>query len=180
MNLTYLLNEIGITFISDDMEKYVSYSKIGEYDDILNNVFISSTNYDNNLDEAIKHISQNIQLKSIHCLEDCRYVLVLLNNVYKSLLIDQADFIHIYKGTTPLVQLTNDKKPNSNFSIIVDMDLIIKDLTKEYNRRRDIKNFGIETKKNLIKLGFNISLFVIIGTVVGYLFVTADTDSMVA
>ena len=53
------------------------------------------------------------------------------------------------------------------------MDLIIKDLTKEYNRRRDTKN-------NLIKLGFNISLFVTIGTVVGYLFGTADTDSMVA
>lgn len=186
MNLTYLLNEIGITFISDDMEKYVSYSKIGE-DDVFISSTISSTNYDNNLDEAIKYISQNIQLKSIHCLEDCRYVLVLLNNAYKSLLIDQADFIHIYKGTLPLVQLTNDKKPNSNFSIIVDMDLIIKDLTKEYNRRRDIKNFDIETKNNLIKLGFNISLFVIIGTVVGYLFtvvgylfVTADTDSMVA
>ena len=168
MNLTYLLNEIDITFILDDMEKYVSYSKINEDD-----VFISSTNYDNNLDEAIKYISQNIQLKSIHCLKDCLYVLVLLNNMYGSLLIDRAEFIHIYKGTTPLVQLTNDKKPNSNFSIIVDMDLIIKDLTKEYNRRRDTKN-------NLIKLGFNISLLVTIGTVVGYLFGTADTDSMVA
>lgn len=165
MNLTYLLNEIGITFISDDMEKYVAYSQIGEYDDTLNNVFISSTNYENNLDEAIKHISQNIHLKSIHCLEDCRYVLVLLNNTYKSLLIDQAEFIHIYKGTSPLVKLTNDKKPNSNFFIIVDMDLIKKELTVEYNRRRDI-----EYNNNIIKLMFHICLAGMIGYVGVYMF----------
>ena len=55
MNLTYLLNKIGITFISDDIEKYVSYSKISEDD-----VFISSTNYDNNLDEAIKTVNIDI------------------------------------------------------------------------------------------------------------------------
>lgn len=165
MNLTYLLNEIGITFISDDIQKYVSYSQISEDENILNNVFISSTNYNNNLDEAIKYISQNIQLKSIHCLEDCRYVLVLLNDAYKSLLIDQADFIYIYKRTSPLVQLTNDKKPNSNFAIVVDMELIIKDLTKEYNRRRDI-----ETKNNLIKLTSRICLAGIFGYAGVYLF----------
>lgn len=165
MNLTYLLNEIGITFISNNMEKYVSYSKIGEYDDIPNNAFISSSNYENNLDEAIKHISQNIQLKSIHCLEDCRYVLVLLNNAYKSLLIDQADFIHIYKGTSPLVQLTNDKKTNSNFAIVVDMELIKKELMVEYNRRRDIKY-----NNNIIKLMFHICLAGMIGYAGVYMF----------
>ena len=67
--LTSLLNDIGNQFIVNDIDKYVSYCKINE--NLKHTTHISTTHFDSSLDEALLHVSNNIQFKYIGYLEDC-------------------------------------------------------------------------------------------------------------
>ena len=101
-----------------------------------NKTYISTINYQVNLDEVLKKVSQNIELKAINCLDDCYSILDLLNISYNQLLIGQADCILINRGQTNMLKLTNDKNSESNIAIIVDIDSVKLDLIEEDNRRR--------------------------------------------
>jgi hypothetical protein len=132
--LTSLLKDIGKQFISRNIDKYLSYNKITE--SMKNKTYISTINYEGNLDEVLKKVSQNIELKAINCLDDCYSILDLLNISYNKLLIGQADCILINRGQSNMLKLTNDKNSESNIAIIVDIDSVKRDLIEEDNRRR--------------------------------------------
>jgi hypothetical protein len=134
--LTTLLKDIGKQFISRNIDKYISYYKITE--NSKNKTYISTINYDDNLDEALKKVSQNIELKASYCLDDCYSILDLLNISYNQLLIGQADCILINRGQSNLLKLTNDKNPESNISIVVDIDSVKRDLIEEDKKRNSI------------------------------------------
>jgi hypothetical protein len=72
-----------------------------------NKTYISTIDYDSNLDEALKKVSQNIDLKAVDFLDDCYSILDLLNISYNQLLIGQANYILINKGQTNMLKLTN-------------------------------------------------------------------------
>jgi hypothetical protein len=134
--LTTLLKDIGKQFISRNIDKYISYYKITE--NSKNKTYISTINYDGNLDEALKNVSQNIELKASYCLDDCYSILDLLNISYNQLLIGQAVCILINRGQSNLLKLTNDKNPESNISIVVDIDSVKRDLIEEDKKRNSI------------------------------------------
>ena len=131
--LTPLLKDIGKQFISRNIDKYVSYYRITENN--KNKTYISTINYDGNLDEALKKVSQNIELKASYCLDECYSILDLLNISYNQLLIEQADCILINRGQSNLLKLTNDKNPESNIAIFVDTDSVKRDLIEEDKKR---------------------------------------------
>lgn len=134
--LTTLLKDIGKQFTSRNIDKYISYYKIT--DNSENKTYISIINYDGNLDEALKKVSQNIELKASYCLDDCYSILDLLNISYNQLLIGQADCILINRGHSNLLKLTNDKNPESNIAIVVDIDFVKRDLIEEDKKRNSI------------------------------------------
>jgi hypothetical protein len=134
--LTTLLKEIGKNFISRNIDKYVSYNKISE--SMNNKTYISTIDYDSNLDEALKKVSQNIDLKAVDFLDDCYSILDLLNISYNQLLIGQANYILINKGQTNMLKLTNNTNPESNIAICVDTDSVKRDLIDEYKKRNNI------------------------------------------
>jgi hypothetical protein len=134
--LTPLLKDIGKQFISRNIDKYVSYYRITENN--KNKTYISTINYDGNLDEALKKVSQNIELKASYCLDECYSILDLLNISYNQLLIGQADCILINRGQSNLLKLTNDQNPESNIAIFVDTDSVKRDLIEEDKKRNRI------------------------------------------
>jgi hypothetical protein len=136
LTLTPLLKDIGKQFISRNIDKYVSYYRITE--NSKNTKYISSIDYDGNLDEALKNVSQNIELKASYCLDECYSILDLLNISYNQLLIGQADCILINRGQSNLLKLTNDKNPESNIAIVVDIDSVKRDLIEEDKKRNSI------------------------------------------
>jgi len=159
--LTTLLNDIGKQFILRNIDKYVSYCQIRE--NLKDKTYISTINYDGNLDEALKKVSQNIELKFSYCLDECYSILDLLNMSYNQLLIGQADCILINRGQGNLLKLTNDRDPKSNIAIIVDVNSIKQDLIEEYNNRRSLA-FRHKLTRNImdfIGLIFISSIFIV-------------------
>lgn len=134
--LTTLLNDINKERVLNNIEKYISYNKNSQ--NIKNTIFLHTINYDSNLSEVIKNVSQNIGLKAVYCLDDCLSVLDLLNISYNKLFIDQADYVCIYRGALHILKLKNNKTPESDIAIIVDIDTIKKVLIEEDNKKRSI------------------------------------------
>jgi len=136
VQLTTLLNVNSKDNILNNIEKYISYNKNCE--SIKNKIFLYTINYDSNLNEVIKNVSQNIGLKAVYCLDDCISVLHLLNVSYYNLLIDQADYVCIYRGGVGILKLKNNKTPESGIAILLDIDAIKKDLIETENKKRNI------------------------------------------
>jgi len=153
--LTILLNNIGKCFILRNIEKYISYHNIDE--NITQLTYMLSINYHSNFDDVL----QNIRLKVLNCFEDCHLVLDLINIYYNRLSIEQADYIFINRGVLHMLKLTNDKKPDSNIAIFIDIELIEQDLTQEYNKRR-----SVIFRNKVIKFG--LILYSVIFAYLGY------------
>ena len=134
--LTTLLININKELVLNNIEKYISYNKNSQ--NIKNTIFLYTINYDSNLNEVIKNVSQNVGLKAVYCLDDCISVLHLLNVSYNKLLIDQADYVCIYRGCLHILKLKNNKTPESGIAIIVDIYTIEKDLIETENKKRSI------------------------------------------
>ena len=78
--------------------------------------------FDGTLLPAIQKIENSIELKAIDAVKDSVTVLKLIEEFKNSLLLEQADYVVIYKGGFDVVKLENAQKPNSGRSLYIELN----------------------------------------------------------
>jgi hypothetical protein len=158
-----LLNEIDKRALLRNIEKYISYCKIHE--NIANKTYLSTISYTDNLDEPLKQISQNIELKAEDYLDICYTVVDLLRASFNRLIIGKANCILIHNGPINILKLTNDTNPEFNTAITVDINKIQQYLIEETNRVNSI-HFRHNIIDYTFKFIWNVGLVYFIGNII--------------
>lgn len=132
-----LVNTIGKDYLIKNVERVINikYKKCSEDEQENPPKSIFEINYENNLDNIIDTVNNSIELKAVDHIYVCSLILELLNPNYKQLLLDKADYILIQKGKFPLLQIINNKNPNSGIYIDCDIQYLQTNLECENNKR---------------------------------------------
>lgn len=159
--ISQLVDILGKDYLIKNVESFINikYKKCSELEQEDTQKVIFETNYENNLDNAIKTVNNSIKLKAIDHIYVCSFVLEMLNPNYKQLLLEKADYILIKKGNFPLLTIVNNNNPKSGIYISCDIQYLQSNLEYANQKRwRDYGNRIICTILGLIVVAFDIGI----------------------
>jgi len=139
-SISQLVDLLGKDHLINNVERIINikYKKCSEDEQENPPKAIFETDYENNLDSTIKTVNNSIELKAVDHIYVCSLVLELLNPNYKQLLLEKADYILIQRGKYPILQIINNKNPNSG--IYIDCDIQYLQTNLECENKRRLKN----------------------------------------
>ena len=117
-SLKTLLNTVGSHVARNIIQSHIVYPKTEN----LSDKAILETEFENSLNDAITFIEKSINLKAIDAIKDAFEVLCMMEEFKESIMIDQADYIVIYKGGFNIIKLKNSLNPASGRSIYVEIN----------------------------------------------------------
>jgi len=136
-SISQLVDLLGKDHLINNVERIINikYKKCSEDEQENPPKAIFETDYENNLDSTIKTVNNSIELKAVDHIYVCSLVLELLNPNYKQLLLEKADYILIQRGKYPILQIINNKNPNSGIYIDCDIQYLQNHLECENSKR---------------------------------------------
>jgi hypothetical protein len=128
---------------------YIGYFKTSvltdNFEEILN------LPYENTLKGAINIVENSIELKARDEIEPMVSVLKDLESQKKELVLEQAEYVCIYRNARPILRLENTKKPATGYSICV--------IAENKNRNNIIRNYMAAAAVVLCFVGFGVYNF---------------------
>ena len=136
-SISELVDILGKDYLIQNVDKFflIKYIKCSENRNPESKALVEE-NYEESLDNNIETARNSIELKSVDRVYDCSLTLDILNNNFKHLLLEKAEYILIECCTFPMIKLVNNKKPETGIYINCDIQYLGTRLKKEYYMRR--------------------------------------------
>ena len=118
-NLQQLISTIGTHVARNIVQEQIVYPRT---DKLSSDSGIVEVDFDGTLLEVIQKIENNIELKAIDAVKDSEILLKMMEEFKEAILLDQADYVLIYKGGFDVLKLRNIKYPKSGRSLYIELN----------------------------------------------------------
>lgn len=141
-NLQQLVSSIGAHVARNIVQAQILYPRT---DKLVADNGILELDFDGTLLEVIQRIENNIELKAIDAVKDSVILLKMIEEFKESVLLDQADYILIYKGGVDVLKLRNVKYPKSGRSLYIELNSARNELIRYIEAARGRRFYWAET-----------------------------------
>ena len=126
-NFQLLVNSSGAHIARNIVQAQIVYPRTVN---LTGDKAILELNFDGTLLDVIQNIENSIELKAIDTVKDSIILLKMIEEFKASVLLDQADYLLIYKGGFDVLKLRNEKNPNSGRSLYIEINSVRNELIR--------------------------------------------------
>jgi hypothetical protein len=155
-----LIEHLGPHKAKHIIEAQITYPRT-DGDNVCSEKAMVEFAFDGTLYHVIQTMEYSPELNTVDAVKDSVSVMKLMEVSKKAILLDQADYVLIYKGGFDVIKLTNNKMPASGRSIYIELNAVKHELIRriEAARERHFRWLEVVTSIGLgVILMFNVVL----------------------